>query len=55
MGRYCAWCGSAMLGLAQTRTQASSAICSGCVEELEPLLVGVGLQLTSATTTTNGG
>lgn len=46
MGRFCAWCGSVMLGFAASRTQSSHAICSGCVEELESSLAGVGLRLT---------
>jgi hypothetical protein len=49
MGRFCAWCGSLMLGFATARMQASHAICSGCVEELESSLAGVGLRLTQAT------
>jgi hypothetical protein len=48
MGRFCAWCGSMMLGFNPTRTQPSHAICSGCVEELESSLAGVGLRLTKA-------
>jgi len=48
MGRFCAWCGSVMLGFAATRTPSSHAICSGCVEELESSLAGVGLRLTKA-------
>ena len=48
MGRFCAWCGSVMLGFAATRTPSSYAICSGCVEELESSLAGVGLRLSKA-------
>jgi hypothetical protein len=29
MGRFCAWCGSVMLGFAATRTPSSYTICSG--------------------------
>lgn len=55
MERFCPWCGSVMLGFEQTRTRSSSAICSECVEELEPMLAGVGLQLTTTATATSGG
>jgi len=48
MGRFCAWCGSVMLGFAATRTPSSHAICSGCMEELESSLAGVGLRLSKA-------
>jgi len=55
MERFCPWCGTVMLSFEQTRTGSSSNICSGCVEELEPLLAGVGLQLTATAAATNGG
>jgi hypothetical protein len=38
-----------MLGLAGSRSHVSHAICSGCVEELETTLAGVGLRLTKTT------
>lgn len=50
MGRFCAWCGSIMLGFTSARSQSSHAICSGCVEELETSLAGVGLRLTKTVT-----
>jgi hypothetical protein len=46
MGRFCAWCGSVLVGLAGSPSPVSHAICSGCVEELETTLARVGLRLT---------
>jgi hypothetical protein len=48
MGRFCAWCGSIMLGIAGSRSHVNDAICDGCVEELEATLDRVGLRLTKA-------
>jgi hypothetical protein len=55
MGRFCAWCGSVMLGFAGSRAHVSHAICSGCVEELETTLSRVGLRLTKTPEVAVGG
>jgi hypothetical protein len=54
MERFCRWCGSEMLSFAGGKTQSSSSICSSCVEDLEPSLAGVGLELAQADTATSG-